>query len=268
MLEIFSASNPRIKEVKRLRDRKDRDETGLFLIEGYREVLRAYGRVKIETLFFSEDHFLKDNEPSLIEKIKKNKAEIIKCSKEAFEKISYRDRPDGLLAVAKQEKLSLEDLRKIIKKSPCSFLVIAEKIEKPGNLGTILRSSDGAGVDAVIIADPCTDIFNPNVVRASIGTLFTQNVIVASKNDIIKVLKENGIQIVASTPSCSTVYTEADFKKPLAIVVGTEQVGLSEEWFEMSDIKVKIPMKGNADSLNVATATTILLYEVLRQRSI
>lgn len=269
MLEISSSSNPRVKEVRRLRDRKDRDETSLFLIEGYRELLRASNaKIEIEVLFFSPEHFLKDNEPSLIEKIRSSGAEIIKCSKEVFEKIAYRDRPDGLLAIARQKKLDIDDLKRLIKNSSNPFLVIAEKIEKPGNLGTILRSCDGAGADAVIISDPCTDIFNPNVVRASIGTLFTQNVIVTSKNELIKFLKENNIQIVATTPDCEIVYTQADLKKPVAIVVGTEQYGLSKEWLEQSDLKVKIPMRGDADSLNVATATTIVLYEVLRQRSL
>jgi RNA methyltransferase, TrmH family len=268
MLEISSSSNPRIKDMKKLWDRKDRDETLLFLIEGYRELYRAFkGGYEIATLFFSSEHFLKDNEFSLIDEIKKSGSEIIKCSKSLFEKMSYRDRPDGLIAIAKQKKMKMDLLEKIVKNSSSPFFLIAEKIEKPGNLGTILRSCDGARVDAVIVSDPLTDIYNPNVVRASIGTLFTQKVILSKKGELIDFLLKHKIQIVATTPSCDTFYTQVSYKGPVAIVVGTEQYGLSDEWLDAANIKVKIPMLGIADSLNVATATTIMLYEVLRQRS-
>lgn len=187
----------------------------------------------------------------------------MRCSEEVFAKISYRDRPDGLLAIAPQVHRKLSDLR--LKKNP--FLVVAESIEKPGNLGTILRSCDAAGVDAVIVCDPTTDIHNPNVVRSSVGTLFTLPVLEASGEETLSFLKKHGIAIVAATPHAKVEFTQVDLTVPLAIVVGTEQYGLSEHWMKQSDLAVKIPMLGVADSLNVASATTLLLYEVLRQRS-
>jgi len=262
MDKIMSLQNERVKMVVRLRDRKEREETGLFLIEGYRELKRAVdaGR-KIETLFICPDFFLGKNEEALIEA---SKAHVLECSKEVFSKISYRDRPDGLLGVAPQTHLSLECLKSKLGSVP--FLLVAESIEKPGNLGTILRSADAAGVDAVIVCDPTTDIHNPNVVRSSIGTLFTVPVLEADGNETLEFLKANNIRLVAATPHAKLEFTEADLTVPLAIVVGTEQYGLSETWMQKADIAVRIPMCGIADSLNVASATTLLLYEVLRQR--
>lgn len=259
---ITSLQNPKVKDLVKLRDRRSRDETGLFLIEGFRELSRALdaGR-EIQSLFYCPELFLGSNE----EKLKKQcKAALhFHCTESVFRKISYRDRPDGLLAVAPQVHLTLEDLPKT--KNP--FFLICESIEKPGNLGTILRSSDAAGIDAVIVSDPTTDIHNPNVVRSSVGTLFTLPVIEAKSIDTIRYLKEKGISIVAATPHAKEEFTHQDLSGPCAIVVGTEQYGLSEEWLKAADLPVRIPMFGVADSLNVASATTLLLYEVLRQRA-
>jgi TrmH family RNA methyltransferase len=180
-----------------------------------------------------------------------------------FQKLSYRDRPDGLIAIASKNPLSLGSL----KSRALPFYLIAEGIEKPGNLGTILRSSDAVKVDGVIVCDPCTDIYNPNVVRASVGTLFTQPVVEAEGEETFQWLKKQGITILAATPAADLDYTQANLNCPLAILVGTEQYGLSRRWLEGADMKVKIPMLGVADSLNVAMATTLLLYEAIRQRS-
>lgn len=260
MTKIESLQNQRIKDVVKLRDRRTRDETDLFLIEGFRELRRAVdaGR-KIESCFYCPEFFLGDKEEALI---RETKAVAFECSSQVFSKISYRDRPDGLLAVAPQVHTSLSDLK--ISKTP--FFLIAESIEKPGNLGTILRSCDAAGVDAVIVCDPTTDIHNPNVIRSSVGTLFTLPVATASSEETLAFLKNHKIAIAAATPHASLEFTEADFKVPLAIVVGTEQYGLSKQWMNSADITVRIPMLGIADSLNVASAATLLLYEVLRQR--
>ncbi len=259
---ITSLQNTKVKEAVKLRDRRAREESGLFIIEGYRELKRALdaGR-QVQTLFYCPEFFLGTNEGSLREQCKK--AAHLECTKEVFAKISYRDRPDGLLAIAPQVHLKLSDLK--LKKNP--FLLIAESIEKPGNLGTILRSCDAAGVDAVIVCDPTTDIHNPNVVRSSVGTLFTLPVLEASSEETLAYLKKHGIKAMAATPHAKQEYTEADLKVPLAIVVGTEQYGLTENWMKNADITVRIPMFGVADSLNVASATTILLYEVIRQRN-
>ncbi len=260
---ISSPQNPRVKSAVRLRRRSHRDESGLMLIEGYREVKRALdnGHVPIE-LFVCEDFFIGKNEPALIQACSKSGAEIHRCTRLVFEKIAYRDRPEGLVAIAPQLRLSLTDV--VLSNAP--LVVVAEATEKPGNLGTILRSADAAGVECVLVCDRCTDISNPNVVRASIGTLFSLPVVEVSSEQAILWLHENNIRAIAATPHAQSHYFEADFAGPTAIVVGTEQYGLSDVWLQEADLQVRIPMLGQADSLNVASATTILLYEAMRQR--
>lgn len=267
MLRITSVQNPQIKAAVKLQNRQKRDESGLFLIEGYRELKRGFeGGVSIEKLFICPELFLGENEEILIEDIESSGAEVLECTPIVFKKLSYRDRPDGLLAIAEQMHTSLATLKEQMGANP--LLVIAEGIEKPGNLGSIMRSADGVGADGVIVCDRCTDIYNPNVVRASVGTLFTLPVVEAEGGEIFRWLKENNIQVVATSPIAKIDFTEADLRGPVAIVVGTEQLGLSENWLEGADLQVSIPMRGVADSLNVATATTLLLYETLRQRKV
>lgn len=266
-LLITSLQNPKIKEVVHLRERHERDKTGLFIIEGYRELLRATdAKWKINTLFICPELFLGTNEPALIDRLVAQGTQLFTCSQKVFEKMSYRDRPDGLIAIATQKKLHLQDLESILKKKKAPFLVVAEAIEKPGNLGTILRSSDAVGLDGLIVCDRCTDIYNPNVVRASVGTLFTVPTVEAKGQETLQWLKEHGVLILAATPQAEKEFTQVDLTQPIAIAVGTEQLGLSERWMQQADIQVRIPMRGVADSLNVAMATTLLLYEVLRQR--
>lgn len=267
MLEITSGQNPKVKQILKLRDRSERNATGLFLIEGYREILRATdANWKINTLFFCPELFLGSNEPALIERLAKRGTEIITCNKAVFAKISYRDRPDGLLAIAPQKKLTLQDLESSFKKQKPPLFVIAEAIEKPGNLGTILRSSDAVGVDGLIVCDRCTDIFNPNVVRASVGTLFTVPTIETTGEEALAWLKQHGVVTLAATPQADKEFTQVDLTGPVAIAVGTEQLGLSDRWMKQATLQVRIPMMGVADSLNVAMATTLLMYEALRQR--
>jgi len=266
MLEITSTQNPKIKRLVDLRDRAERDKSDLFLIEGYRELLRAVDAAwKMETLFICEELFLGSNEGALLKKATEQGAGLIQCSKKVFEKISYRDRPDGLIAIAPQRHLDFGSLKRLSKNSS-PFYVIAEAIEKPGNLGTILRSSDAVGVDGLIVCDRCTDIYNPNVVRASVGTLFTVPTLEARGRETLDWLKEQNIAIVAATPHAKTSFTEVDLTRGIAIAMGTEQLGLSDLWMKEAAIQVSIPMRGVADSLNVAMATTLLLYETLRQR--
>lgn len=252
----------------RLKERRERNAEGLFLIEGYRELKRAADAgIALQTLFYCTDLFLGINEEDLIAQVRKQGAEVLSCDRKVFDKLSYRDRPDGLIAIARQMQHQLTDLIARIAGKKDPFIVIAEAIEKPGNLGTILRSADAAGVDGVIVCDRCTDIYNPNVVRASVGTLFTLPVVEASSAETFLWLKERNIRVVAATPSAQQLFTDADFKGGIAVAVGTEQLGLSEIWMEAADIQVRIPMCGAADSLNVATAATLIMYEVLRQRS-
>jgi len=221
--KIISLQNSRIKGAVKLRERREREKTQTFLVEGYRELLRAVeGKAKLQTLFYSPAHFLGTNENSLIEQMLSLNVEAFEVSKEVFEKLSYRDRPDGLLAIARQTHLTLSDL----KLSGSPFFLIAEAIEKPGNLGSILRSSDAAGVDALLLCDRCTDIYNPNVVRASVGTLFSVPVVETTTEAVLEWLRAKKIPIVASTPDAKQVYTKENLKGPLALAVGTEQLGL------------------------------------------
>jgi len=262
-LEITSLTNPRVKDVVKLRQRSHRDDSGRMLIEGFRENRRALDNGhEPETFFYCESLFQGENNEKLLNDARAVGAQLMSCPPPVFRKMSYRDRPDGLLAVAPQVHCALE----AIPLKPAPFVVIAEAIEKPGNLGTILRSADAAGVDAVIVCDRCTDINNPNVVRASVGTLFSLPVVETTTEETVAWLSANSIQAVATTPHTDKLYSDVDLTGGVAIVGGTEQYGLSDNWLEASELKVRIPMLGQADSLNVASATTILLYEVVRQR--
>jgi TrmH family RNA methyltransferase len=274
---ITSLQNPRLKQLVKLRDRRPRDEAGEFLIEGYREVKRALAAgVRPRELYCGPDWFLGTNEPALIEEAQSAGAQVFELSKEAFAKVSYRDRPDGLLAVARQWHRTLKnlDIAGLAEAGPGSptpatkppLLLVVEAIEKPGNLGTLLRGADAAGVDAVVVCDPITDIFNPNVVRSSTGVLFSMPVIVAESGEVRSWLRTRGIRAVATTPAAPALYTDTDLRGPLAIIMGSEQYGLSEFWLKESDLLVRIPMAGQADSLNVAMAAIITLFEAGRQR--
>jgi TrmH family RNA methyltransferase len=262
-VQITSLQNPRVKHAVKLRQRSHRDDERLMLVEGYREIKRALdNRHPLNALFFCRALFQGPNEDALMEQADARGAELFECSEPVFRKMAYRDRPEGLLAVAPHVEHALAELDDI----PTPLVVVAEAIEKPGNLGTILRSADAAGADAVLVCDRCTDIHNPNVVRASIGILFALPVIEVSSAEALAWLHKREIQIVATTPHTDTVYTESDLTKGTAIVMGTEQVGLTDTWLQAATVQVRIPMLGQADSLNVASATTLLLYEAARQR--
>lgn len=262
---ITSLQNPKIKDAKSLKDRRDRDEKGLFLVEGYRELSYALtSRFDFETLFYAPEFYLGENEEALLEGFRKKGARLIRAAKGVFEKLSYRDRPDGLLGIAKKKDLDFKN----IKLSMNPFLVIAESIEKPGNLGSILRSSDAAGADCVIIANKVTDIYNPNVIRSSVGAFFTMPVFEVEAKPLLAFLKENKILLASAMPEGNLSFTESNFKSPLALAVGAEQFGLSPLFENNADLKVRIPMGGKIDSLNVASAATLLLYEVYRQRTL
>lgn len=269
IVELTSGQNPKLKSAIKLKKRRERDLRKEFLIEGYREVFHALdlNRYPIKTLFICPDYFLGENESVLIEKAQELNASCFQLPKHLFDKLSFRDRPDGLVAIAEQKDQTLDDLTKLMSLQEYTpFIVVAESIEKPGNLGTILRSMDAFGAHALIVADACTDIYNPNVVRASVGTLFSCPIFQASSKQTLKWLKEKGIKVVAATPEATLCVYNANFKEAIAIVVGTEQIGLSDLFRSSCDEAVSIPMAGEANSLNVATATTVMLYEVARQR--
>lgn len=263
--KITSLQNARIKNLVKLRNRRTRDRQGVFVAEGYRAISRALDKgVVADEVYFSPDWFLGENEESLLGALQEKGAELFEVSKAAFEKVAYRDRPEGILGVIKQWNYGLEDLNL----SDPPFLLIVESIEKPGNLGTILRSADAAGVDAVICCDSVTDLFNPNVVRSSTGVLFSMPTVMTSTRETIDWLQENDIRSIATTPHATGLHTETDLTGPVAIVMGSEQFGLSDTWLEASDRQTRIPMAGQADSLNVAMATLVTLFEAVRQRGV
>lgn len=252
---ITSGQNERIKELVRLRDRRHRDRSGLFLIEGEREIRRALAAdVVVEELYYAPDIC---GEPLLAQFYTS-----FACARSVFDKIAYRESPDGLLAVARQSAHTLGGLK--LSKEP--LLLIVEGVEKPGNLGAMLRSCDGVGVDGLIVCDPVVDLYNPNVVRASMGALFSVPVAVATVSEVVSWLSERGVALVVASPDARKRYWEVDLRLPVAIGVGAEHAGLSPELSQAAVEAVSIPMRGEADSLNVATSATLMLYEAVRQR--
>lgn len=260
---MTSLSNPRIKDVLRLRERKARNESGLTIIEGVREVACALeAKVNLQELYLCSDFLHKGEKTALMKKAAKDTA-IFEVTKKIFEKISYGERQEGVLAVGRPKAAALNNLK--LKADP--FFVVMETVEKPGNLGAVLRTCDGAGVDGVIIGDAATDIYNPNVIRSSLGTVFSVPVAVGSNPEVLTFLQRNKIKICCAAPQAKQTYTQANLQGAVALVLGSEQKGLSDFWFKNSLLQVKIPMQGKADSLNVSTTAAILIYEVLRQRS-
>ena len=262
---ITSPANPRVKRLVRLRSRRHRDAERAFLIEGFRELVRAVDSgTPIAELFVCEDLFLGTNEPDLVDRIVATGARVHRLAPAPFRKAAYRDRPEGLLAVAPQFDTQLENLR-----PPAgSLLLVVEAIEKPGNLGTMLRTADAAGAAAVVVADPATDPFNPNVVRASLGSLFTVPLAVGSAGEVMDWLGEEGFTTVVTSPAAGLRHWEVSYDGQVAVAIGSEQYGLSDRWLDGRYEAVSIPMAGAADSLNASTAAGIVLFEAVRKRSV
>lgn len=252
---ITSKSNPKIKNVVKLQKSSERREQNRIIIEGRREIERAVAcGFVVDTLFICNE--------LLRESVCINVNVTEEVSLEVFEKIAYREGSDGLLAVAIPKYSELKDFRP--KKNP--LIIVLETVEKPGNLGAVMRTADAAGVDAVIIADPRTDLFNPNAIRASIGTIFSVPLFACSSEECIKWLKSNDIKIYCTYLKASIDYLDADFRQGSAIVMGTEATGISDIWVEAADQNLIIPMNGIADSLNVSVTTAIVVFEAIRQR--
>ena len=265
-IKITSLHNPQLKKIIQLREHKTRQLTGLTIVEGLREISRlkeaqAAG-VLFEELFVCRGFLKKDGKKDLVKEIELQGIPVAEVSKEIYAKISFGDRLEGLLAVCRPKFFTLEELQ--LRKIP--LIVVAEGLEKPGNLGAILRTCDAAGVDGLLVCDGQTDIYNPNVIRASLGTVFGVRVVQSTQKDALKFLKDSNIQICAATPQAATSYFQMNFKGPAAIVLGSEEKGLSDFWLNHADRKVKIPMRGKADSLNVSATAAIVVYEALRQR--
>ena len=262
VLEITSPANPRVRQLIALRRRRARDESGVTLVEGHAEIeLALAAGVRPRSLYYCCD-LSNPQDNDLRERARSLGGDVIQLSRPVFEKASYREGPDGWLAVVPAVDTSLAHL------DPGSrpLVLACAGLEKPGNLGAILRTADAAAVTAVIAADPVTDWGNPNVVRASKGTVFSVPVASAPNAEVLTWIAAQGLQIVAATPEATSQVTEADLTRPTVIAVGAEQAGLPADWLEQADVRVKIPMFGRADSLNVATSAAIITYEAVRQR--
>ncbi len=260
---ITSLSNPKIKNVVKLRQRKERQQQGVTIVEGIREIERAVeSKVVFQEVYVDQDCKLKLQD--VLEKLFDDTALIYEVPKAVFAKISYGDRRDGLLAVGRMPDQPLSQW----KRKKQALYVVLERVEKPGNLGAILRTCDGVGVDGVIVCDPKTDIYNPNVIRASLGAVFSVNVAAADQSTALAFLQERHAAICAATPDAKTVYTQADLSQSLAVALGSEQQGLSDFWIKQADTQVRIPMRGKTDSLNVSVSAAVILYEVLKQRMV
>ena len=255
---ITSKTNPKIKNIIKLEKASERREQNRILIEGRREIERAVAcGFEIDTLFVCPD-IAHDGAGMTARSVEE-------VSLEVFEKIAYREGSDGLLAVAIPKYADLQQF-KPKKKNP--LIIVLETVEKPGNLGAVMRTADAAGVDGVIIADPRTDLYNPNAIRASVGCIFSVPLFACSSEECIKWLKDNKITIYCTYLKASIDYLDADFKKASAIVMGTEATGISQQWVDAADQNIIIPMNGIADSLNVSVTTAIVTFEAVRQRKV
>jgi len=259
MKQITSAQNPFIKSLILLQEKaKARKQSGTFLIEGIREIeLAIKGNYEIETILICFEVIEKSFNPSIFQSFN-----TIEISKEIYQKLAYRDTTEGIIAVAKTKSHQLADLK--LPENP--LILVMESIEKPGNIGAMLRTCDAAKVDAVIIANPKTDLYNPNMVRSSVGCLFTNQIATATTEETIDFLQKNNINFYSATLQNSTSYHTQNFIKPTALVVGTEATGLTEPWREKATQNIIIPMQGEIDSMNVSVAAAILLFEAKRQR--
>jgi RNA methyltransferase, TrmH family len=261
--KIDSVDNPTLKALLKLKELKGRKQAGRFLIEGSRETLRALqGGEQVGQLLFCPD-LLGDEGQQVLELAREREIELLELSQRAFLKLSVRQNPDGVMGIATIREKSLADIQ--LKEH--ALILVIDGLEKPGNVGALLRTADAVNVDAVIVTGFGTDLYNPNVIRASMGSLFSRPVLSLESPEVIAFLQAKKFNIVAATPGPSKSYWAEDFTLSTAIILGEEHDGLSKEWLGAATTHVTIPMSGLADSLNVATAGALLLYEALRQRS-
>lgn len=266
---ITSAQNPKIKALLELQEKsKARKRTGLFVVEGRRELQHCIeAGFEPHTLFICRDIMTEKEFDRILGAIEENftgmMCPIIEISRQLYDKIAYRGGTEGIIAELHCKDMSLESLE--LKENP--LVVVLESVEKPGNLGAVLRSADASGADAVIVCDPLTDLYNPNLIRSSIGAIFTVPVATATSEDAIRWLKERGIRIYTAQLQDSEWYYDTDMSGGTAIVMGTEATGLTDIWRKAADAHIKIPMLGRLDSLNVSVSAAILMFEAVRQRN-
>jgi len=260
--QITSTQNPKIKRLQTLQQKSsERRASGLFVVEGRRELMHCIeAGFDIDTVFWCPA--VEGGTEPLPSWPKETR--LYEVSKEVYEKVAYRSSTEGVIAEVRMHQLSLEDLR--LPERP--LIVVVESVEKPGNLGAILRSADAAGVDAVIVCDPLTDLYNPNLIRSSVGGIFSVPCVACSSEECISFLKSHGIQILTAQLQDSSLYYDTDMCRPTAIVMGTEATGLTDQWRKAADAHIRIPMLGRIDSLNVSVSAAVLMYEAVRQRAI
>ena len=260
---LASPSNPRIRATARLRDRRERDVTGLTLVDGVREVRRALeSGADVEEAFICEPLLAGEDARAALGALERRRIPTTSTSETAFAKIAFGDRAGGIIAVIRVPPMRLDDLD--LPADP--LVVVVEGVEKPGNLGAVLRSADGAGADALIAASPRTDLMNPNAIRASAGTIFSVPIAAASTDEVIDWLRARAIRIVATLVDAESLYTDADLTGGIAIAFGSEADGLTDAWARAGIATVRLPMRGIADSLNVSVSAAVVLYEARRQR--
>ncbi len=262
---ISSLQNPLIKKVLLLKAKsRERKKNNVFILEGVRELqLALKGSYIVNTLFFCLDLISKDLINTLVKNLNQT-TEIIEISLDVYQKIAYRETTEGIIAIIKNKQHTLDTLLLSTKKP---LLLIAEAPEKPGNIGAVLRTADAANLDAVIIANPKTDLYNPNIIRSSVGCIFTNQIATGTTIEIINYLKENNIKTYCAALSASKPYTKVNYTDATAIVVGTEATGLSKEWLQNSEQNIIIPMEGEIDSMNVSVAAAVVIFEAKRQRN-
>lgn len=272
--QLSSLQNPLIKQLVLLQEKsRERRKTGLFVIEGQREIALAIkGGYLLNTLLFCSE-IISGEEIFNLKEIANNDTDFMEITSEIYEKLAYRGSTEGVLAIAHTKDLNISNLvisgpfnDQTLSGAEGPLILVAEAPEKPGNIGALLRTADAAKADAVIIANPRTDMYNPNIIRSSVGCLFTNQIATGSTSEIISFLKENHINIYCAALQASVPYHTCDFKESTAIVVGTEATGLSDEWLQNSTQNIIIPMQGEIDSMNVSVAAGILIFEAKRQR--
>lgn len=265
-LHITSPANPRLKALVALRRRRAREEAGLTLVEGLEELQLALDAGVVPRALYHCPELMPDPPPAtaVVDRVRDLGAEVLQLGRAAFEKVAYREGPDGILAVVRGVTRRCAELPRLDGDAP--LVLLSQGVEKPGNLGAMLRTADAAGVHAVIAADPVTDWGNPNLVRSSKGTVFSVPVASDDTGAALTWLRERGIALVATTPDADVDYTDLDLTGPVAIAVGAEKDGLTAEVLRAADHRVRLPMRGHANSLNVATSAAIVVYEAVRQR--
>ncbi len=256
---ITSSQNPKIKNILALEKSRERKRQNTFIIEGLKELtLAVEGGYTINSVFFCPEIVSAETVTGIVGR----ENLLVPVQQAVFEKIAYRDSTGGIIALAEQKKHTLDTIR--LTGNP--LLLIVEAVEKPGNLGALLRTADAANIDAVVICEPQTDFYNPNVVRSSVGCVFTSQLASATTGETVQWLKKNDIRIFATYLRASKPYDEVDFTVPSAIVMGTESTGISDEWVDLADQNIIIPMQGKIDSMNVSTAAAVIIFEAIRQR--